>query len=76
VRRRRARLTTAALGRSRGGLTCKIHLAADRQCRPLAFVLSAGQAGDSPRFAAVLEKVKVRSLFGCPRTRPDAVAAD
>ncbi|MFB6829902.1 hypothetical protein [Streptomyces hydrogenans] len=27
-----------ALGRSVGGLTTRIHLAADRQCRPLAFV--------------------------------------
>ena len=41
-RRRRARLTAAALGRSRGGLTCKVHLAADRRCRPLAFVLAPG----------------------------------
>lgn len=41
-----------AIGRSRGGPTTKIHLAADARCRPLAFVLTAGQAGDallSPR---------------------------
>jgi transposase len=76
ARRRRARLAAAALGRSRGGLTCKIHLAADRQCRPLAFVLSPGQAGDSPRFTAVLGKVRVRGPLGRPRIRPDAVAAD
>ncbi|GGW58328.1 hypothetical protein GCM10010503_39220 [Streptomyces lucensis JCM 4490] len=37
-----------AIGRSRGGLTMKIHLAADGRCRPLAFVLTAGQAGDAP----------------------------
>lgn len=75
-RRRRARLTAAALGRSRGGLTCKVHLAADARCRPLAFVLTPGQAADSPRFVEVLEQVKVRGSIGRPRTRPDAVAAD
>jgi transposase len=64
------------MGRSRGGLTSKVHLAADRRCRPLAFVLTPGQAADSPRFVAVLEKVKVRGPVGRPRTRPDAVAAD
>jgi transposase len=75
-RRRRARLGAAALGRSRGGLTSKVHLAADRRCRPLAFVLTPGQAADSPRFVAVLDEVKVRGPVGRPRTRPDAVAAD
>ena len=39
-----------ALGRSRGGLTTKIHLVADRRCRPVARILSPGQHGDSPRF--------------------------
>jgi hypothetical protein len=75
-RRRRARLAAAALGRSRGGLTCKVHLASDRRCRPSAFVLTAGQAADGPQFVPVLEKVKVRGLIGRPRTRPGAVAAD
>lgn len=64
------------MGRSRGGLTCKVHLAADRRCRPPAFVLTPGQAADSPRFVPVLEKVKVRGPIGRPRTRLDAVAAD
>jgi Transposase DDE domain len=39
-------------------------------------VLTPGQAADSPRFIAVLEKVRVRGPVGRPRTRPDAVAAD
>jgi hypothetical protein len=30
-----ARPSRAALGRSRGGLTSKIHLAADSRCRPI-----------------------------------------
>lgn len=75
-RRRRARLAAAALGRSRGGLTGKVHLSADRCCRPLSFVLTPGQAGDSPQFAAVLAGVKVPGPVGRPRTRPAAVAAD
>lgn len=33
--RRRARLRVAELGRSRGGLSTKTHLAAERRCRPL-----------------------------------------
>jgi transposase len=75
-RRRKARLRAAQLGRSRGGLTTKTHLAADRRCRPLAFVLTAGQAADNPRFVEVIERIKVRGPVGRPRTRPDAVAAD
>jgi transposase len=69
-------LKEALLGRSRGGLTSKIHLAADRKCRPLSLVLTAGQAADSPQFVPVLQKVRIRLPVGRPRTRPDAVAAD
>ncbi len=75
-RRRRARLKAGALGRSRGGLTSKVHLAAERRCRPLSFVLTPGQAADSPQFIPVLGGIKVRGPVGRPRTRPDAVAAD
>ncbi len=72
-RRRKLRLKEALLGRSRGGLTSKVHLAADRKCRPLTFVLAA----DSPQFIPVLKKVRVRLPIGRPpRTRPGAVAAD
>lgn len=70
------RLKAAELGRSRGGLTSKVHLSADRRCRPLSFLLTAGQAADSPRFIAVLAAIKVRLRLGRPRTRPGAVAAD
>ncbi|CAL9565612.1 IS5 family transposase ISSan1 [Streptomyces sp. enrichment culture] len=74
--RRRARLQAARLGRSRGGLTSKVHLASDPRCRPLSFALTEGQAADSPRFIPVLDKIKVRGPVGRPRTRPDAVAGD
>ncbi len=70
------RLKAAGLGRSRGGLTSKVHLSADRYCRPLSFLLTPGQAADSPHFIAVLAAIKVRLRLGRPRTRPGAVAAD
>ncbi|MFI7014822.1 hypothetical protein [Streptomyces sp. NPDC050164] len=38
------------LGRSGGGLSIKVHLAADGRARPLAFTVTAGQAGDAPAF--------------------------
>lgn len=65
-----------AIGRSRGGLTTKIHLAADARCRPLAFVLTAGQAGDAPAFTEVMARLRVPRRRGRPRTRPDVVLAD
>ncbi|MFB7853227.1 IS5 family transposase [Streptomyces sp. NPDC056053] len=64
------------IGRSRGGLTTKIHLAADGRCRPLAFVLTAGQAADAPAFREVMARLRVPRPFGRPRTRPDLVLAD
>lgn len=57
-------------------MTTKVHLAADPRCRPLSFLLTEGQAADSPRFIPVLDKIKVRGPVGRPRTRPDAVAGD
>ena len=57
-------------------MSCKVHLAADRRCRPLSFVLTPGQHGDSPQFRAVLGRIKVRGPVGRPTTRPKAVAAD
>ncbi|MFI9256069.1 transposase [Streptomyces sp. NPDC053069] len=45
-----------ALGRSRGGLTTKIHLACDGRGRPLAVLLSPGQRNDSPCARPLLER--------------------
>ncbi len=42
----------------------------------MAFVLTAGQTADGPRFVGVLKKVRIRLPVGRPRTRPAAVAAD
>ncbi|MFE3121847.1 IS5 family transposase [Streptomyces hydrogenans] len=66
-----------ALGRSRGGLSTKVHLVSDSRARPLALHVTAGQAGDAPAFEAVMAAIRVpRSGSGRPRTRPDAVLAD
>lgn len=62
--------------RSRGGLTTKIHLAADGRCRPLAFHLTAGQAGDAPAFTDVMARVRIPRPRGRPRTRPTMVLAN
>ncbi|WP_456294054.1 IS5 family transposase [Streptomyces mirabilis] len=65
------------LGRSRGGFTTKIHLAAEGRCRPLALVLTPGHYGDGPQLERVLAQVSVpRTGVRRPRTRPDHVLAD
>lgn len=66
-----------ALGRSRGGLTSKIHLLADDRCRPLAAVTSAGQRHDSVAFVPLMGRLKIaRPGRGRPRTRPGRVLGD
>jgi transposase len=65
------------LGRSRGGLSTKVHLACEQRQKPLSILVTAGQRGDSPQFHAVLEGIRVpRPGQGRPRTRPDRVLAD
>ncbi|MGA5063946.1 IS5 family transposase [Streptomyces exfoliatus] len=65
------------LGRSRGGLTCKIHLAGESGLRPLAFLITPGQWGDAPQLIPVMERVRVaRPGGGHPRTRPDHLGGD
>ncbi|MFG2653494.1 IS5 family transposase [Streptomyces sp. NPDC048436] len=65
------------LGRSRGGLTCKIHLAGEGGRRPLAFLLTPGQWGDAPQLIPVMERIRVaRHGGGHPRTRPDHLGGD
>ncbi|WP_435863376.1 IS5 family transposase [Streptomyces mirabilis] len=65
------------LGRSRGGLTTKVHLAVEQRQKPMSIVITAGQRGDSPLFEAVLGRIRVPRLeSGRPRTRPRRVRAD
>src|SRR3954447_14875540 len=66
-----------ALGRSRGGLTTKLHLAVDGRGLPMAVVLTPGQAGDNPQLLPLLQEISVaRTGPGRPRQRPDRVVAD
>ena len=66
-----------ALGRSRGGLSTKIHLAVDGRGRPLAVVLTGGQAGDNPHLLSVLDAIAIRGPGGGrPRKRPALLLAD
>jgi transposase len=66
-----------AIGRSRGGRTTKIHLAADRRCRPVRHLTSPGQRADSTMFTQVLDAVRIRRAGpGRPRTRPARVLGD
>ncbi|MEU1854428.1 IS5 family transposase [Streptomyces sp. NPDC019990] len=66
-----------ALGRSRGGLTTKVHLACDGKGRPLAILVTPGQRHDSVCARPLLERIRVpRTGPGRPRCRPDQVIAD
>jgi putative transposase len=50
-----------AIGRSRGGLTTKIHALTDELCSPVTFALSPGQAGDNPMLWPLLHAHRARS---------------
>jgi transposase len=66
-----------ALGRSRGGLTSKVHLLVEGRGRPMGLVLSAGQVHDSKQMTSVLDRVRVpRKGPGRPRKRPVSVLTD
>ena len=72
-----AKPSREALGRSRGGLTSKIHLAADTRCRPISRVTSAGHRHDSLAFEPVMAGIQIRRRGrGRPRTRPAQILAD
>jgi transposase len=63
-----------ALGRSRGGWPAKTHLAVDQRRGVISFLLTPGQAGDSPQMIGVLERIRVMRPGGRrARTRPDRV---
>jgi transposase len=66
-----------ALGRSRGGLSTKIHQLVDGCGRPLVIGLTAGQAGDSPMLRHLLAALEVPRLGpGRARRRPEALLGD
>ena len=64
------------IGRSRGGLSTKIHQLVDGNGLPLVTLITPGQAGDSPMFLTLMAQLRVGRDKGRPRTRPDAVRAD
>jgi transposase len=65
------------LGRSRGGLTTKIHLAADLRCRPVARRTTPGQHGDCPQFIPLMNAIAIdRRGPGRSRRRPGRALAD
>lgn len=65
------------MGRSRGGLSTKIHLLADSRCRPLTTLTTAGQRHDSLAFELLMDDLCVqRPGRGRPRRRPDELLAD
>lgn len=51
------------MGRSRGGLSTKIHLLVDGSGRPLRFILTPGQAADISSAPALLEGIKARAVI-------------
>ena len=66
-----------AIGRSRGGLSTKIHHLCDGNMRPLVMLLGPGQGGDSPMFEHVIDSLSVpRVGSGRPRTPPVRALAD
>jgi transposase len=66
-----------SLGRSRGGLTSKIHLTADTRCRPISRVTTAGHRHDSLAFEPVMAGIRIRRRGrGRPRTRPGQLLGD
>jgi transposase len=65
-----------ALGRSRGGFTTKLHLAADLSSRPISRYLTAGQRHDSIGFTPVMTGIRIPHRRGPARTRPGRVLGD
>ncbi|MCP4316354.1 MAG: IS5 family transposase [Hyphomicrobiales bacterium] len=50
-------------GRSRGGLTTKIHIATDGKGRPLKVILTPGQRGDVTQAPALLDGLSARQVL-------------
>ena len=66
-----------ALGRSRGGLTSKVHQLVDGHGLPLATIVSPGQANDAPALIPLVEQIEVPRLRrGRARTRPRELLGD
>jgi transposase len=65
------------VGRSRGGLSTKVHALVDGAGRPMVVLVGPGQGGDAPMFAPLMAHLKVhRGGPGRPRTRPQKLRGD
>lgn len=64
------------IGRSRGGLTSKVHLVCDGRGRPLGWVITGGNINDTTMMTTALDEILVPRHVGRPRKRPDRVLAD
>ena len=51
------------MGRSRGGLTTKVHALTDARGRPLDLILTPGQAGDCPAAAHLIGRLRPGSIL-------------
>jgi hypothetical protein len=63
-------------GRSRGGLSTKIHHLIDGHRLPLVIAVAAGLANDAPALLPLLAQLRVARPVGRPRTRPDRLRGD
>ncbi|MEM6941508.1 MAG: IS5 family transposase [Pseudomonadota bacterium] len=64
-----------ALGRSRGGLTTKIHLATDAVGRPLRVIMTPGQRGDAPIAPALLHGLSPQRVLADKANDSNALRA-
>lgn len=65
------------LGRSRDGLTSKVHQLVEGHGSPLATIVSPGQANGTPVLIPLVEQISVpRPGHGRARTRPDELLGD
>lgn len=75
--RKKGRVTDEWLGRSRGGISSKIHVCVDGHGLPLSMVITAGQCSDAAQIGPVLDAIHVPSSGrGAPRKRPTSLRAD
>jgi transposase len=75
--RQAGRAADHGMGRSRGGLSTRIHLACDGHGRPLSVLLTGGNVNDCTTFTQVVEAIEFpRRRPGRPRRRPARVPAD
>ena len=61
-----------AIGRSRGGLSTKIHTLTDDRTRPVAVILTPGQSGDNPQLEPLLDlrfRLLADKAYSHPSTR-------